>query len=276
MKNRNFFRMLLLAFLAVAGLTACSDYDEPKDSVKEIRMLVSAETGVTYAWGDDMKENPIECMLVKTEGDSEEWQNLGFEQIKGFSYERGHEYYLSVKRTILANPPADASDRTYELIRVLEDRLVVDPEIPVDKEIKSEEDIEYNDLCPFEKYAISKEFLVDKDGNIYYGDGSSLPSYEAARIWLENSLDLENPNWVKFQTVPYQATYSYVLSPFTNNIRLVRNETSGPMFKNVVPEDEFTHITQSMKSGEEVRYALILANVHKKGLQKVEFTITKR
>lgn len=276
MKNRNFFRMLLLAFLAVAGLTACSDDDEPRDSVKEIRMLVSAETGVTYAWGDDMKENPIECMLVKTEGDSEEWQNLGFEQIKGFSYERGHEYYLSVKRTILANPPADASDRTYELIRVLEDRLVVDPEIPVDKEIKSEEDIEYNDLCPFEKYAISKEFVVDKDGNIYYGDGSSLPSYEAARIWLENSLDLENPNWVKFQTVPYQATYSYVLSPFTNNIRLVRNETSGPMFKNVVPEDEFTHITQSMKSGEEVRYALILANVHKKGLQKVEFTITKR
>lgn len=276
MKNRNFFRMLLLAFLAVAGLTACSDDDEPRDSVKEIRMLVSAETGVTYAWGDDMKENPIECMLVKTEGDSEEWQNLGFEQIKGFSYERGHEYYLSVKRTILANPPADASDRTYELIRVLEDRLVVDPEIPVDKEIKSEEDIEYNDLCPFEKYAISKEFLVDKDGNIYYGDGSSLPSYEAARIWLENSLDPENPNWVKFQTVPYQATYSYVLSPFTNNIRLVRNETSGPMFKNVVPEDEFTHITQSMKSGEEVRYALILANVHKKGLQKVEFTITKR
>ena len=76
--------------------------------------------------------------------------------------------------------------------------------------------------------------------------------------------------------MPYQATYSYVLSPFTNNIRLVRNETSGPMFKNVVPEDEFTHITQSMKSGEEVRYALILANVHKKGFKRCEFTITKR
>ena len=45
------------------------------------------------------------------------------------------------------------------------------------------------------------------------------------------------------------------------------------MFKNVVPENEFTRITQSMTSGEEVHYALILANVHKKGLQKVEFTI---
>lgn len=268
--------MLLVAFFAVAGLTACSDDDEPKDSVKEIRMLVSAETGVTYAWGDDMKENPIECLLVKTEGDSEEWQNLGFEQIKGFSYERGHEYYLSVKRTILANPPADASDRTYELIRILEDKLVVDPEVPVDKEIKSEEDIEYNDLCPFGKYAISKEFVVDEEGNISYGDGSQMPSYDHARIWLEKVLDMEDPNWVKFQTMPYQAIYSYVFSPFTDEIRLVRNESSGPMFKNVVPEDEFTHITQSMNSGEEVRYALILANPYKKGLQKVEFTIKKQ
>ena len=268
--------MLLMSFFAVAGLTACSDDDAPKDSVKEIRMLVSAETGVTYAWGDDMKENPIECLLVKTEGDSEEWKNLGFEQINGFSYERGHEYYLSVKRTILANPPADASDRTYELIRVLEDRLVVAPEIPIDKEKKTEADIEYYDLCPFEKYAISKEFIVDKDGKILYGDGSSLPSYEHARIWLEKVLDMEDPNWVKFQTVPYQAYYSFILSPFSDNIRLVSNETSGPMFKNVVPEDEFTHITQSMNSGEEVRYALILANVYKKGLQKVEFTIKKQ
>ena len=276
MKNRNFLRMLLMSFFAVAGLTACSDDDAPKDSVKEIRMLVSAETGVTYAWGDDMKENPIECLLVKTEGDSEEWKNLGFEQIKGFSYERGHEYYLSVKRTILANPPADASDRTYELIRVLEDRLVVAPEIPIDKEIKTEADIEYYDLCPFEKYAISKEFIVDKDGEILYGDGSSLPSYEHARIWLEKVLDMEDPNWVKFQTVPYQAYYSFVLSPFSDNIRLVSNETSGPMFKNVVPEDELTHITQSMNSGVEVRYTLILANVYKKGLQKVEFTIKKQ
>ena len=275
MKKKFFYATALALGLAFTA-TACSDDDGPKDSAKEIRMLVSAETGVMYAWGDDMKENPIECLLVKTEGDSEEWQNLGFEQIKGFTYERGHEYYLSVKRTILANPPADASDRTYELIRVLEDRLVADPEIPIDKEIKTEADIEYYDLCPFEKYAISKEFIVDKDGKILYGDGSSLPSYEHARIWLEKVLDMEDPNWVKFQTAPYQAYYSFVLSPFSDNIRLVRNESSGPMFKNVVPEDEFTRITQSMNSGEEVRYALILANVYKKGLQKVEFTIKKQ
>ena len=227
-------------FITVFLLSACSD-DEPQDSVKEIRMLVSAETGVMYAWGDDKKENPIECMLVKTEGDSEEWQPLGFNSIEGFTYIKGHEYYLSVKRTILANPPADGSDRTYSLIRILQDRLVTEPEIPVDEEITSEEDIEYQDLCPFEKYAISKGYIVDENGKIVYDDGydSMLPSYSSARIWLEDVLD-------------------------------------GPMFKDVVPEDEFTHITQSMQSGEEVRYALILANVYKKGLQKVEFTIKKQ
>ena len=48
------------------------------------------------------------------------------------------------------------------------------------------------------------------------------------------------------------------------------------MFKDVVPEDEFTHITQTMQSSEEVRYTLILANVYKKGIQKLEFTIKKQ
>lgn len=212
--------MLLMAFFAVASLTSCSsDDDEPKDVVKEIRMLVSAETGVTYAWGDDKQEYPIECMLVKTDGDSGDWQPLEFNRIEGFTYERGHEYYLSVKRTILANPPADGSDRTYSLVRVLEDRLVAEPEVPLDK---------------------------------------------------------GNPNWAKFNTVPYQAYYSYVLSPLTDKIRFVRNELHGPMFKNVIPENEFTHITQSMKSGEELHYALILANVQKKGVQKVEFTVKKQ
>ena len=106
----------------------------------------------------------------------------------------------------------------------------------------------------------------DENGKIVYDDGydSMLPSYSSARIWLEDVLDKEDPNWVKFESVPYMAIYSFVLSPFTDEIRLVRNESHGPMFKDVVPEDEFTHITQSMQSGEEVRYALILANVYKK------------
>ena len=268
---------LILSFLLIAAflLSGCGD-DEPKDVVREIAMSISSETGVMYALFDDNHERPIECMLVMSEDNPGVWKPLGFNGIEGFTYERGHEYELRVKRTILANPPMDASDRTYSLISILQDRPVTEPEIPVDKEIKSEDDIEYYDLCPFDKYAIDPEFMVDENGKIFYGDGSSLPSYGAARIYLEDILDKADPNWVKFESVPYMAIYSFVLSPLTDEIRLVRNESSGPMFKDVIPENEFTHITRSMKSGDELRYALILSNVYKKGLQKLEFTIKKQ
>lgn len=278
MMKKDFLKLLLAAFLAVAGLTACSE-DEPKDSVKEIKMQVSAETGVMKYLFDDKMEQHIEGMLVMSEDNPGEWQTLGFDEIEGFTYERGHEYYLSVKRTILANPPADAPDRKYSLIRILEERTVADTEIPFDKEITTEADIEYYDLCPFAKYAIANDFIVDEDGKIdgkvQYDNVSPLPSYDKARIWLVNILDYKDPNWVKFQTVPYQATYSYVLSPFTDKIRMVRNDSYGPMFKNVVPEDEFARI-MAMKPNESVSYALILANVHKKALQKVEFVVIKK
>lgn len=279
MKNKNLFRILLMAFFAAVELSACSDDDKPKDAIKEIRMQVAAETGIMYDLSDDKMEHPIECMLVQSEDFPGETLQIGFNGIEGFTYERGHEYYLSVKRTILANPPADASDRTYSLISILQDRLVSDPEVPVDKEIETEADIEYYDLCPFEKYAVGSAIVVDDEGKIdskvQYDKYSPLPTYEKARIWLVDLLDHKDPNWVKFHTVPYQATYSYILSPFTDKIRLVRNELHGPMFKNVIPEDEFALI-RSMKSCEEVCYALILANVYKKGLQKVEFTIIKK
>ena len=260
--------LLITAFLAVS----CSD-DEPKDVVNEIKMSVSAETGTYIPWGSDI---PVECMLVMSEDNPGVWEPLGFNSIKWFTYERGHEYYLSVERTILANPPMDGSDRTYSLLRILEDRIVTEPEIPVDKEINSEEDIEYYDMCPFNKYVIEKEIIVNENGEISYSDGHNLPSYDNARIWLECILDKADPNWIQFNKIPYMAIYSFVLSPLTDEIRLVRNESSGPMFKEVIPESEFAHITQSMKPGEELRYALILANVYKKGLQKLEFTIKKQ
>ena len=47
------------------------------------------------------------------------------------------------------------------------------------------------------------------------------------------------------------------------------------MFKNVVPEDEFKYIVKELKENEELQYTLVLANVRKLGLQKLNFTIWK-
>ena len=119
----NRFIIPLFTFISLFW-TACNDDDKPTDIVKEIAMSVSSETGIMYAPSDTDKEHPIECMLIKTEDNFKEWQPLAFDAIEGFTYEKEHEYELRVKRTILANPPMDAPDRTYTLVSILQDRLL--------------------------------------------------------------------------------------------------------------------------------------------------------
>lgn len=264
---------LLFLLLAVFAISSCSsDDDEKKDSVKEITIYVSSETGESYGFNS----TPEECMLVKFDNPNGEWEHLGLYRIEGFTYVKGHEYELRVKMTTLANPPADGYSHKYLLVKVVQDKLVKETETPTDNSVKSESDIEYQELCPYNKYETEDNYIVDGEGNIYKGNGWPKPSYEHSRIYVENVLDKGDDNWVKFNSIPYQAYCSYVISPLTDDIRMVYNEDGGPLFKDVIPESEFEYITKKMNSGEKLQYFLILANVYKKGLQKLKFTITKQ
>lgn len=254
-------------------MTACGN-DEPTDrTTKVIRMSVSSETG--YMFGTTGE--PEECMLVMSEDNPGIWETLAFGAIEGFTYEREHEYYLDVERTNLVDSPQDGSDRKYSLVRILEDRHVIESEKPIEPEIKKEEDIKYYDLCPIEKYEISPVFEIDDNGKIFYRNSqTSGVSYDVCRIWFEVILDKADPNFITFSKTSYMAIYSCVLSPLTDEIRRVYNESHGPMFKNVIPQNEYDYICNEMKSGDELHYALILANIHKKGLQKLEFIVKKK
>ena len=264
---------LLFLLLAVFAISSCSsDDDEKKDSVKEITIYVSSETGESYGFNS----TPEECMLVKFDNPNGEWEHLGLYRIEGFTYVKGHEYELRVKMTTLANPPADGYSHKYLLVKIVQDKLVKETETPTDNSVKSESDIEYQELCPYNKYETEDNYIIDGEGNIYKGNGWTKPSYEHSRIYVENVLDKGDDNWVKFNGIPYQAYCSYVISPLTDDIRLVYNEDGGPLFKDVIPESEFEYITKKMNSGEKLQYFLILANVYKKGLQKLKFTITKQ
>lgn len=264
---------LLFLLLAVFAVSSCSsDDDEKKDSVKEITIYVSSETGESYGFNS----TPEECMLVKFDNPNGEWEHLGLYRIEGFTYVKGHEYELRVKMTTLANPPADGYSHKYLLVKIVQDKLVKETETPTDNSVKSESDIEYQELCPYNKYETEDNYIVDGEGNIYKGNGLPKPSYEHSRIYVENVLDKGDDNWVKFNSIPYQAYCSYVISPLTDDIRMVYNEDGGPLFKKVIPESEFEYITKKMNSGEKLQYFLILANVYKKGLQKLKFTITKQ
>lgn len=264
---------LLFLLLTVFAISSCSsDDDEKKDSVKEITIYVSSETGESYGFNS----TPEECMLVKFDNPNGEWEHLGLYRIEGFTYVKGHEYELRVKMTTLANPPADGYSHKYLLVKIVQDKLVKETETPTDNSVKSESDIEYQELCPYNKYETEDNYIVDGEGNIYKGNGLPKPSYEHSRIYVENVLDKGDDNWVKFNSIPYQAYCSYVISPLTDDIRMVYNEDGGPLFKDVIPESEFEYITKKMNSGEKLQYFLILANVYKKGLQKLKFTITKQ
>lgn len=264
---------LLFLLLAVFAISSCSsDDDEKKDSVKEITIYVSSETGESYGFNS----TPEECMLVKFDNPNGEWEHLGLYRIEGFTYVKGHEYELRVKMTTLANPPADGYSHKYLLVKIVQDKLVKETGTPTDNSVKSESDIEYQELCPYNKYETEDNYIVDGEGNIYKSNGWPKPSYEHSRIYIENVLDKGDDNWVKFNSIPYQAYRSYVISPLTDDIRMVYNEDDGPLFKDVIPESEFEYITKKMNSGEKLQYFLILANVYKKGLQKLKFTITKQ
>ena len=97
------------------AISSCSsDDDEKKDSVKEITIYVSSETGESYGFNS----TPEECMLVKFDNPNGEWKHLGLYRIEGFTYVKGHEYELRVKMTTLANPPADGYSHKYLLVKI--------------------------------------------------------------------------------------------------------------------------------------------------------------
>ena len=264
--------------LAIAVVVAsCSvDDGEQGDVVKVISMSVSEKTGITYDLFDTNAEFPIECMLVKEEGGDGQWKSLVFGAIEGFTYEKGHAYELKVRKTILANPPADGSNCRYKLIEILEDRTVTEPETPEEPIVNSEDDIEYYDLCPYGKYAIEPEIKVNSDGGVLVSGGlTAYLQYEHKRIYLETVLPKDDPDWIKFNKVPYMAYYAYVISPLTGTIRLVSASGGGPMLKDVIPQDEFARVRELLAEGEELKYSLILANIYKYGLQKLEFTVCR-
>lgn len=64
-----------------------------------------------------------EFMKVQEEG-SDEWIKMDLFQIGGFTYQDGNEYLLRVKKTFLANPPADGASIRYELMRILSQEKV--------------------------------------------------------------------------------------------------------------------------------------------------------
>ena len=119
MKTKKILRFVF-AMLAVLSLASCSSEEDNEDKVELVTIYVAEETGVYYdMWLDPEKENPIEGMQI-WENKTQIWQIVSFYAIKGFTYERGNEYELLVKKTTLATPPYVR----YELVRIVSQKKI--------------------------------------------------------------------------------------------------------------------------------------------------------
>ena len=115
---------LAIAMLAAFSLASCSSDDDNEDKVQQVTVYVSAEIGVYYdMWLDPEMENPIIGMQIREEGNSV-WRTVSLYTITGFTYEKGNEYELLVKKTTLANPPQDDANVRYEIISIVSLRKV--------------------------------------------------------------------------------------------------------------------------------------------------------
>jgi len=110
--------------VSLFGLVSCNSEDDNEDKVEQVTIYVSSETGVYYdMWLDPERENPIVGMQIQEKG-ANRWSCVSFYTIKGFTYEKGNEYELLVKKTTLANPPQDDVNVRYELIRIVSQRKI--------------------------------------------------------------------------------------------------------------------------------------------------------
>ena len=109
--------------LAAFSLASCSIDNDNEDKVEQVTVYVSAETGAYYDLFDAKGEYPMEGMQIQEKGETR-WRCVSFLTITGFTYERGNEFELLVKKTTLADPPQDSSIIRYELIRILSQRKV--------------------------------------------------------------------------------------------------------------------------------------------------------
>jgi hypothetical protein len=124
-KRNNMKKKFVTGFAVIIGfltLPGC-EIDENKDWTEDVMLTVSSEMVRYYPM---MSGNGpgFKGMSVK-EDNGDHWMELPLSDIEGFNYEAGYECRLKVQKTHLANPPADAKNITYKLLKVVSKKKVI-------------------------------------------------------------------------------------------------------------------------------------------------------
>ncbi|MEG1616603.1 MAG: DUF4377 domain-containing protein [Bacteroidales bacterium] len=115
--KRVFSALLVSATILSTGCSVLKD----KNKGEEILVEISAKPGTCHTW---YREEPIECMQMREVGKENEYASVPLSTISGFEYVPGYDWKLKVKKEIIKNPPADASNISYTLVKVISKKAV--------------------------------------------------------------------------------------------------------------------------------------------------------
>lgn len=119
----------ILSALCITTIITSCDKDTPEDWSEVINLYVDAELGAYRPWGHPEEAAPLDGLKIKESKDAE-WDIIPMNGIEGFTHSLGWEYYLEVEKTHLVNPPADASNVKYKLIRIINEQKIRELEFP--------------------------------------------------------------------------------------------------------------------------------------------------
>ena len=113
---RKLFHFTILLLLSAIYISC--DKDLTEDWSEVINLYVDAELGEYRPWGHPEDAEPLDGLKIKERKDAD-WEVIPIDGLIGFSYVEGNEYCLEVEKAHLVNPPADASNIRYTLIRII-------------------------------------------------------------------------------------------------------------------------------------------------------------
>ena len=100
---------MYLALLLNMPAVACTNLFGPSDDIV-VMDIASQQVACVGAF-------PQQCFRVRQQPDTT-WTTF-YDSIDGFEFVAGFEYTVGVRVREVSNPPADASNRAYKLLKVL-------------------------------------------------------------------------------------------------------------------------------------------------------------
>ena len=257
-------------FLAASTMTSCLNDDEPKDKVRTTDVTVLSETYITFPFMDSHRQMPVEMLVIVEDNGQQDLVHPT--EIKGFDWERGYSYRLSVDKTTLANPPMDAGNVTYRL-RKIHSKQKDNSFNPSDIKVSTETDVAYAPEAPAEIYVPDwSGFSIDDSGEISGVIHNTLTQelfHET--IFFIYSLPKSSPLYCRWN---YLAEKIYVSSPFSTQLRQITYHPSLQISE-IIPKSEQKRIVKEFPHGETICYDLYFYNAENLAIQKYSISLTR-